>query len=159
MSDLTLKELFETKFVPDPNSGCWLWTAAIGSRGYGSFIPPKAFAKPSTHIASRVSWLLYRGEIPRGLFVCHKCDVRCCVNPNHLFLGSPADNMQDMVSKGRYKSPWSSKTHCKQGHPFSGDNLAIYTPGRRSCRACKRALERKYYRSSLKRRLKSGATR
>lgn len=76
---------------------CWLWTARIGTRGYGQF---QVDGKPVK--AHRYSWKQFYGDIPEGLLVCHKCDVRHCVNPNHLFLGTHKDNTQDMVAKGRY---------------------------------------------------------
>jgi hypothetical protein len=88
---------FEQRYTPAPNSGCWLWTDATMKRGgYGQM---SAFGKPRP--AHRISWMLYRGEIPPGKFVCHKCDVPLCVNPDHLFLGTPSDNMQDCSRKGR----------------------------------------------------------
>lgn len=98
-----LKERFEEKVCPEPNSGCHLWMGAIvPTTGYGSIsLGPKA-GSASTHC---VSWTLYRGPIPGGLFVLHKCDVRPCVNPDHLFLGTHADNMADMIAKGRARHP------------------------------------------------------
>jgi hypothetical protein len=59
--------------------------------------------------AHRAAWVAFYGQIPRGLFVCHRCDVRACVNPEHLFLGTPQDNMDDMVRKSRQVTPRGSR--------------------------------------------------
>jgi len=84
---------FESRVIPEPNSGCWLWIAGHDRNGYGLMT---GNAK-----AHRVSYELHRGPIPAGVLVCHKCDTRCCVNPDHLFLGSEKDNSEDMSRKGR----------------------------------------------------------
>ena len=81
----------------DTNGGCWLWRGAtLGNAGYGN-VPIKG--RPTS--ASRASWIAHFGDVPEGMVVCHKCDVRLCCNPSHLFLGSQAENVRDMVSKGR----------------------------------------------------------
>lgn len=79
---------------------CWLWTSAGRvSHGYGYF---KAGGRQ--YHAHRFAWMLTRGPIPEGAFVCHSCDVRACVRPDHLWLGNQETNMADMVSKGRSAS-------------------------------------------------------
>ena len=81
----------------DPNGGCWLWAGAMPHfPGYGTLT-----VEGRTVAAHRTSWNEFRGPIPRGLRVLHHCDVRPCINPDHLFLGTHGQNMSDMVCKGR----------------------------------------------------------
>lgn len=97
-------ERFNEKWMPEPNTGCWIWTAATNDYGYGYFPHP---IKPPriTSLAHRVSWILHKGAIPPGMKACHKCDTPQCVNPAHLFLGTQHENILDSTAKGRHKNP------------------------------------------------------
>lgn len=76
---------------------CWEWQRGTNSKGYGA-----VKIQNKTYSAHRVSWTLFNGDIPEGMFVCHHCDNPKCVNPEHLFIGTQKDNMQDKCKKGRH---------------------------------------------------------
>lgn len=85
----------------DKTEGCWLWRGSTRPNGYGRLQIVESRSAPGVH---RISYELHYGPIPDGLFVCHRCDTPLCVNPEHLFLGSQADNMHDRQRKGKYYS-------------------------------------------------------
>ena len=104
------RDRFEMLISPEPNTGCWIWVGCIhDKRGYGSFQFNKVRG-----LAHRASWTIYRGEIPLGLSVLHKCDCPYCVNPEHLFLGTLVDNTLDMCAKNRQRGACgTANSHAK----------------------------------------------
>jgi len=94
------KNYIEEHSIPVTESGCWLWTGRYDKDGYGMFRDSKQNNYKNIK-AHRYSYKYFFGEIPKGMSALHKCDVTCCVNPKHLFLGTQKDNMQDMTQKNR----------------------------------------------------------
>jgi len=103
-SRVSVIKRFEKKFTKLDSESCWEWEGARSNGGYGMIgIEGKSFA------AHRVSWLLYVGAIPEGLFVLHKCDNKPCVNPSHLYVGSRCDNARDAVERTKFPIRRTSK--------------------------------------------------
>jgi hypothetical protein len=92
----TLAERLERNSIPEPNSGCRLWCGSLDAKGYGGLAYQGRRLR-----AHRASYEANHGPIPAGMDVCHKCDVRSCIEDTHLFLGTNLDNVLDKVAKGR----------------------------------------------------------
>lgn len=117
---------------------CWLWKASVNSKGYGSFA-----INGSGVSAHKIAWALSKND---GILsdskshVMHSCDVRNCVNPKHLSLGTALDNARDAIQKGRVvvRIP-SQESHCKRGHERTPENTH---PKYNTCIICKREADR-----------------
>jgi hypothetical protein len=102
----------------EKEENCWQWTANKNNKGYGMIYWEKHMKKMLAH---RAMWEMTNGEIPAGLHVLHRCDNPSCVNPDHLFLGTHRENMQDKLAKGRaYPEGWRENVQeaaAKRRHP------------------------------------------
>lgn len=119
----------------DCAEGCWPWAGYRQREGYG-LVRKKGQPAEAAH---RVAYRLFVGPIPPGMVVMHRCDNPPCVRPDHLRVGTQAENLADMRAKGRAPKPG---THCRRGHPFDGVNGA----GFQICSTCTRARQARYNR-------------
>lgn len=91
------------------DSGCHEWQSTLRYDGYGS-----VWLDSKTVLAHRAAWLIFRGEIPQGMHVCHHCDNRRCVNPDHLYLGTPSQNVRDKIQ--RFPGLWGRMKYGPEMH-------------------------------------------
>jgi hypothetical protein len=95
----TLEQRLANRTEIDPLSGCHIWQGACNPAGY-----PLIRLQTKTHLVHRLAWTLRYGTIPDGMHLCHRCDERRCINPDHHFVGTQQDNMQDMRDKRRART-------------------------------------------------------
>lgn len=125
---------FEKRSTIDPISGCWIWRNAIRNNGYGA-----VRIAGVTRSAHRVAYEIAAGaRVDVSLDVCHRCDVRACVNPAHMFVGTRADNMADCSRKGRIRVPFAEGEACPNSKLSAAEVIAIRADPR-SNRATARA--------------------
>ena len=121
---------FMSKFERIPWSGCWIWFGSSATNKYGRALPLiYVRGAPRAQPAYRVAYELFVGPIPKEMQVCHKCDISLCVNPEHLFLGTAADNQLDKVRKNRHTK---GETH-GVSKLKNGDVLAIRSSSEKAC--------------------------
>jgi hypothetical protein len=141
---------FDARIMPQED-GCWLTAGQDGKPcprdRYADFYLPDAGRWSGHRLAATLAF----GTIPDGMVVCHTCDVRGCVNPCHLFVGTQSDNIQDAANKGRLWQQQQVITHCKRGHEFTFENTIFLKTGGRNCRECTRRLNREKVRRYLQR--------
>ena len=119
----------------EPNSGCWLWTGAATTRGYGTLWDVPIAGKRRSLQAHRYVYSMLAGPIPDGTEIDHLCRTHCCVNPAHLDPVPHAVNCR----RGNVGINSRSKTHCPHGHPYNDENTYVVpSTGERVCRTCKR---------------------
>lgn len=94
---IPLPEKMERNTIRIPESGCWIWMSSLNTGGYGK----TGLGRGSHLSAHRVSYEQKFGPIPKDKFALHTCDIKCCVNPDHIFLGTQKENMADKVNKNR----------------------------------------------------------
>lgn len=137
----TEEQKLEARIARIPFSGCWIWIGWADSKGYGKL----HIDGGRRQAAHRFFWEAAHGKIQSGLHVLHRCDVPACVNPDHLFLGTHKDNMEDCARKGRFNPRNAKATHCLRGHAFDESNT-YYAPktGVRGCKECQRARTKAY---------------
>lgn len=135
-----IPERLEAKVERVPFSGCWIWTGATYSNGYGHYKRANSRQAVTAH---RGFYELLRGPIPPGMDIDHLCRVRCCVNPSHLEPVTRRENLRRggvLTQLAQHAAKRGEAQTCKKGHAMTAENTYVYPDGRhRACRICQRA--------------------
>lgn len=138
--DSRLPDRFWDKCIPEPNSGCWLWTAHLSWNGYGWF--SFGYRKACAH---RVAYTYLAGEIPAGLDLDHLCRNRCCCNPAHLEPVTRSENLRRGRNGDVIRMRAALITHCPKGHAYDAENTYRHPRnGGRGCLTCRRSASDAY---------------
>ena len=124
-------------------NGCLIYHGSRTVKGY-----PRVLFKGRQRLIHRLNWEIARGKIPDGKFICHTCDTPECINIEHHFVGSPNDNIQDMVKKGRHYHLYKKTGVCRRGHKITKKNTYTRPDGYDSCRECLKINEKKRIRGT-----------
>jgi hypothetical protein len=139
---VSMIDRFNDLYSPEPNTGCWIWLGYLRGIGYGLIASdPDSDSKVRRLSAHRASYQMFRGPIPEGLEIDHKCKMPCCVNPQHLEAVPP------LVNKERSDSPATinaKKKFCKNGHSLDDPSVYTWNGRKRLCRICRAAYCRRY---------------
>lgn len=152
---MPIEEKLERNKHINPDTGCWEWTGQLSDDGYG-LVPISRGRYGSVH---RISYRLANGEIPIGLEPDHLCRNRKCFNPDHLEAVTHKVNVNRGLLPELMREKALMQTHCKNGHPLSGENLALQGPKRkfRVCRICRAERQkRRYHQRKLKEKCHEG---
>ncbi len=126
----SLSAQIEALSVRIPFSGCWIWMGST-AKGYGQL------THQGEHMtAHRASFIAHNPDAQRPKLVCHHCDVRECVNPDHLYSGDYLTNRADMLIRERWVHPWAARDACQKGHNYEQGGYRIAADGSRVCRVC-----------------------
>lgn len=128
-----------SRHVSISEAGCWEWTGALNGTGYGQLT-----YKGKHMTAHRFSFSALVEPIRDGMWVLHHCDNRRCVNPRHLYQGTPIDNRADALNRNRWANPLAARTACGRGHSYANGEYRIASDGSRECRVCNREYKRAY---------------
>ncbi len=131
--DLSLPKRFTDRVAEQDRNGCAIWPGCKDHMGYGRM------GWHRSRLVHRIAYEAVHGEIPDGLVIDHLCRTPSCVNPEHLEAVTQKENCKRGTAGEVTTARQASKTHCPQGHPYSGDNLYITKVGSRACKKCSRA--------------------